>query len=129
MSLATLGPITFVASADLMRTFDEAKRKGAARWHEHAVHLAQPKLEFLGPGIDEITLSVRLDIKRGVVPRDELRTMRTQRDAGNVMALIVGGDYAGDFVLVDLNETWKHFDANGVLTLASVDLSIKEYIQ
>lgn len=127
MSLATLGPVTFEVSADLVRTWSEARRSGDSRWATHDVHQAKPLREFLGPGLDTITLRIRFDQAFGVVPRDELRTLREQRDAGAVLDFVVGGDLVGDFTIESLSDEWTRVDASGVLTTASVDLTLKEY--
>lgn len=127
MSLAVLGTIVFQASADLLLTFRDAKRSGTARWHEHDVHLGAPRSEFLGPGLDEVSFAVRLDIAHGVVPRDELRQMRSVRDTGEVLQFTIGGELVGDFSLRTLVENWSTFDARGVLRIADVTLTLKEY--
>jgi phage protein U len=127
MGFATLGPITFEASADLVRTFRDAKRDGEARWHEHAVHLGKPLSEFQGPPADQISFTVRLDIDRGVVPRDELRQMRRARDQGEVLEFVIGGELVGDYTLRGVSENWTRLDASGVLTAAEVTITMKEY--
>lgn len=125
--LATLGPVTFEASADLLRTFDDLKRTGGARWHEHEVHLGLPRSEFLGPGLSEFSFSIRLDIDRGVIPRDELRALREQRDLGLVMQFVIGGELVGDYTLRSMSEDLRRFDAKGVLTTAIVEMTLREY--
>lgn len=127
MSLAVLGAVVFQASADLVRIFRDAKRDGAARWAEHEVHLAKPKSEFLGPGLDGITFSVRLDTSHGLVPRDELGALRKSRDTGEVLQFTIGGKLVGDFTLRALNESWSVFSRNGELLIADVAVTLKEY--
>lgn len=119
--------ITFEASIDRVRTWSEARRSGAARWATHEVFAGKPKLEFIGPGLDSTELTVRLDLERGVVPRDELRRMRKSRDTGEVLQFTIGGKLVGDCVIESLDEQWRRFDAKGVLTHAVVSLHLKEY--
>lgn len=128
MSFAVLGPITFEASELLLRTWETAKRSGEARWHTHDVQGGKPVREFIGAGLDKIAFSVRLDLSRGVIPRDELRQMREQRDLGGVLQFTVGGELVGDYTINGLSETWTRLDANGVLTVAVVELSLEEYV-
>lgn len=123
-----LGPVVFEASASLVRTWRDAKRSGSARWAEHAVHLGKPVPEFLGPGLDDIAFDVRFDAAYGVVPRDELRQLRQLRDAGEVLQFTIGGELVGDYTLRDLSEQWTVFDARGVLQIAVVAVSLKEYV-
>lgn len=119
--------IVFEVSADKMLTWQEARRSGAARWVTHDVFAGKPKKEFIGPGLDKVDLVVRLDINIGVVPRDELRRMREQRDLGNVLQFTVGGEFVGDFSIENLAEGWKHVSRTGVLTVAEVSLALEEY--
>jgi phage protein U len=128
VSIAVLGPITFEVNADKVRTWQDARRTAAARWHQHDVYQGKPVKEFIGPGLAKINLSVRLDINRGVVPRDELRQMRAQMDAGTPLQFTVGGDLVGDFTLEGVNETWRDVNGAGVLMVALVDLTLEEYL-
>lgn len=119
--------VVFEASSDRQRTWSAAKRGGDSRWAEHDVHLGKSLSEFLGPGLDTVDLTVRFDLARGVIPRDELRALRELRDAGEVLQFVVGGDLVGDYTLRGLDEKWSHFDAAGVLTIAEVVIKLKEY--
>jgi hypothetical protein len=131
MSLAVLGTgsdaIVFEASGDRIRTWMEARRTAAARWATHEVYGAKPKREFLGPGLSSITLTVRLDITRGVVPRDEIRKMRAFMDAGTVLQFTVGGELVGDFTINDVDDSWPRVTQHGVLMTALVGLKLEEY--
>lgn len=127
MSLAVLGPIVFEVSEMRARTWSDASRSGSARWATHNVYSGKPLKEFIGPGLDLINMTVRLDIERGVIPRDELRQMREQRDQGNVLQFTVGGELVGEYTLEDLNEEWRRVDAKGVLTVSVVQLKLEEY--
>lgn len=126
--LATLGPIVFEASDQRLRTFRDAKRSTEARFAEHEVHLAPAKSEFLAPGLDDFSFSIRLDISRGVIPRDELRQMRALCKSGDVCELVIGGELAGDFTIRRVSEDLTRFDARGVLTTADVTLTLREYL-
>jgi phage protein U len=127
VSFATLGPITFEVNADKVRTWQDVKRNGSARWATHEVYAGKPVQEFLGPGLASITMSIRLDINRGVIPRDELRQIREQLDTGNVLPFTVGGEPVGDFVIKSASEDWTRFSGDGVLLCAIVSLSLEEY--
>ena len=125
--LAVFGPLTFEVNADLVRTWQTAKRAASARWATHDVYAGKPKKEFIGPGLAKITLDVRLDIERGVIPRDELRQMRDMMNTGAVNQFTVGGTFVGDFSLDNVDETWSRVDHDGVLTVAVVALTLEEY--
>jgi len=127
MSIGVLGPITFEVSADKVRTWQEAKRSATARWATHEVYAGKPKKEFIGPGLAKITMSVRLDIERGVVPKEELQQMRDQMDSGAVLQFTVGGELVGDFSIENVDEEWRRVSRDGVLTTAIVSLTLEEY--
>jgi phage protein U len=127
MSIGVLGPITFEVNADKVRTWQEAKRSGSARWTTHEVYAGKPKREFIGPGLDRIDLVVRLDATRGVKPKEELQQMREQRDKGNVLQFTVGGELVGDFTIETVDEQWSRVIAGGVLVVAVVNLTLEEY--
>lgn len=127
--IGVLGPITFEVSADKMRTWQEARRRGSARWATHDVYAGKPKKEFIGPGLAQIGLTVRLDIERGVVPKDELAQMREQMDKGNVLQFTVGGELVGDFTIENVDEEWRRVSRTGVLTTAIVGLTLEEYAE
>jgi phage protein U len=133
MSFAVLGPangaavITFEVSSDKVLTWETASRSGGARWAIHQIFGKKPLREFIGPGLDSIELPIRLDKARGVIPRDELRKLRKQRDEGNVLQFTIGDQLVGDWVVEDIQETWTRFDKKGVLLVAEVRLSLGEY--
>lgn len=128
MSIGVLGPIVFEVSAEKMRTWREAKRAASARWATQEVFEGKPVKQFIGPGLSKINLSVRLDIERGVIPRDEIRQMRLQMDTGAVLQFTVGGELVGDFAINDVDEEWRHFSRTGVLLIADIALTLEEYV-
>ncbi len=128
MQLGSFGEIVFETSADRIRTWQQMSRKGSARFAEHVVAEGKPRLEFLGPGLEELTLSVRLDAQLGLDPETELGSMREIRDAGQEKTLVIGGKVVGKFVLEEIGEEHKRHDGSGGLLLAEVTLKLKEYI-
>jgi phage protein U len=127
MPLGTWGPVVFEVSADRVRTWSTARRSGEARWATQEVHASKPKREFLGPGLDTIPMTVKLDRDRGIDVAQELADLREQRDLGAQHALIVGEEVVGNFSLDAISEDWKRTDAKGVLVAAEVELTFKEY--
>jgi len=125
--LGVLGKTTFEVSADKVRTWRDAKRRASARWAKTEVYQGKPVSEFVGPGLDAVTLTVRLDIDRGVSPKDELRTLRDQMNKGDVLQFTVGGELIGDFKLEGVDETWTRTGRDGVLEVVDVSLALEEY--
>lgn len=127
MSFAVLGPVTFEVSADKVRTWKSAKRAKSARWHKHNVYAGKPKQEFLGPDLSTINLEVRLDINRGVDPKEEIKEMIEKLDTGEVMQFTVGGELIGDYVFKSVDDDWQRHSSKGEPQIVTVGLSIEEY--
>jgi len=121
--------VVFEVSSNLIRTFHDLKRTGEARWANHDVLYAKPKPEFLGPGQEEITFSVRLSAQLGVNPKAELERLRKMRDTGQLAPFIVGGQPVSQnlWLLESIQEGHKTHSGNGILLQADVDLTLKEY--
>jgi phage protein U len=128
MSYATLGDdITFEVKDTKFYTWSKADRSGEGRWSEHLVFAGKPALEFLGPGLDTIMLSIRFDADRGVEPLDEVKRFRLLRDTGAISQFTIGGKLVGDFVVPHLDEELVRHQANGRLQTAIVRVTLKEY--
>ena len=127
--IGTYGPVTFTASADLLRTFNNLSRKGPARYAEHNTLNGKPRLEFIGPGLDSITFDMRFDVQYGLNPRQEIERLRTIRDAGEYYSMVLAGQPLGRFVIEDVGEDWRRMDGQGRLLVAGVSVSMKEYVE
>lgn len=128
MQIGTWGPVTFEVNAQRVRTWQEMRRAGEARWATHEVFMGKPVSEFQGPGLDTISLQVRIDAALGLVPENELRDLREQRDIGAVQSLVLGEHPVGRFILKALSEEHRRHDGAGRLVLAIVALSFEEYV-
>lgn len=130
MMVGSFGDIIFIVSADVVRTFKGFSRSTAARWAIHETHLNSPKAEYVGPGQDAISFSMRFDAQYGVNPRNETsRLIQMCRD-GQAEALIIGGLPMGikKWYIDDVTNTWEKFDGEGNVILGGADLTLKEYV-
>lgn len=118
-----------MASADLVRTFSDLQQKSAARYAEHEVLGKKPVLEFLGPGLEEISFKIQLMSSLGVRPDEEIKALQEMRDAGEVGLLIFGETKIGKFVLTDLSASEGPRDKQGAPTWIEASVNIKEYIE
>lgn len=127
--IGTFGEIVFEVSSNKIQTFTDFSRSGSGRWATHEINLQKPLPEFLGPGQEEISFSVRLDVQLGVNPETELQKLRKMRDTGAIAYLIVGGKPVSQnmWLLESIREQHKTHDGQGRLLAANVDLSLKEY--
>ena len=68
--IGTLGrKIIFEVSDNRVLTFESMSREVSGRWTEHEVLGVKPKAEFLGPGLQTISLTIHLSAALGVKPR------------------------------------------------------------
>ncbi len=129
MSIATFGSVVFETSADLLRTWSSFQRKAGIRLAAHEVLDGKPVTEFIGPGLDEISLQVKLDAGLGVNPIAEINALRAIRDAGQANSFTVHGRNLGTFTLEAVEEDWTAVDNTGLLLSATATLKLKEYAE
>jgi len=126
--IGSLGDTVFEVTPDVIRTFSGASRSVSARYEEHAVHLRKPVSEFTGPDLDEVRFSVRLDEEYGVDVMAEIDRLRDACIAGEVLPLILGDRLVMDCTLRDVSESWRHVTPSGRVTIATVDVTVLEYV-
>lgn len=112
-------------------TFDDFQRESSGRWATHEIIGQKSKLEFVGPGLEDLSFSILLNVSLGVNPEEELVKLRQIRDEGITCILMIGDEPITDNLVVieKLSEAHKTFDGKGKLTVASVNISLKEYVE
>lgn len=126
--IGSLGTVIFEVSANKVKTFDEKKRSGSGRWAVHDIISKKPEPEFLGPGQEQISFTIRLSATSHINPDTELEKLRKMRDTGELSLLILGGKpVSQNFWLVEsLDEDQRTF-FQGRLMVAYVTVTLKEY--
>lgn len=124
--IGLLGTSIFMTSSRRLFTIRDMSREADPRIEEHQVIGQKAKLEFVAPGLETITFSIRLDMGYGVIPEVELKRLRESRDKGEILPFILGGKYIGDFIITSLKEQPKVQDRLGISRLSEVEVSIKE---
>ena len=67
--IGTLGPnLIFTVSDDYVLTFAGMTRDLSGRWATHETPGTKPKAEFLGPGLQSVSLPITLSSNLGVKP-------------------------------------------------------------
>jgi hypothetical protein len=130
--IGSFGPIVFETSTNRIRTFDNFQRSGSVRWATHELMGRKPVREFLGPGVEQISFTIRLDVALGINPANDLAVLRIMRDEGMDFPLILNGrplTIGSTWVIESMNETWLHIDNRGRLLVAEVELTLSEYPQ
>lgn len=130
MQVGSLGDIVFeVNIPGAGRTFTPSalSMESAARFEEHQVLGAPPRLEFLAPELDVLDLSILLRADFGLDPDSEIERLRTLCREGKAQRLILAGRNRGNYVL-------EQVAVDGIRSVgarmysAYVTLSLKEYL-
>jgi phage protein U len=125
--LGYLGSLVFSVSADNAKTFDALQRGASARWAEHQIHGKKPVLEFIGPDADSLSFTMRLDIAHGVNPLEEIADIREFITTGEVLPLVLGERFIGDFVIKSFDEAWTRIDGRGNVLIADISVTLQEH--
>lgn len=128
--IGTFGPIVFIASDDVIKTFNSFNRTEQGRWAKHDVIGRKPVSEFLGPDLGTISFRMRFDVSYGMNPRKEMDNLVTMVRDGKAYPLIIGGKGLGvsKWSLQSVSQDWKYFDNRGNLLIGEVTVSLEEYV-
>jgi len=130
MAIGTLGKkIIFEVSDKQVMAFNEMTREVSGRWATHETMNAKPKAEFLGPGLQTVTLTIDLSAALGVKPRAVLEAVEEMVEGGTAEYLVLGASPVGKnpFRLVGSSETWDKLYNRGELARATMTISLEEY--
>lgn len=119
-----------MVTSKLIRTFTDFTRSSAGRWANHEVLGKKPLSQFIGPGLDTVSFTVRLDVRYGINPREEMDALIELERAGKAMPLVIGGKGVGvnKFKITSLEQTWKDVDNKGNLLSADLTINLEEYV-
>lgn len=128
--LGSFGDIVFVASEETMRTFNNFSRSTAARWTVHNIHLDYPRAEYIGPGQDTVTFTMRFDIRYGINPKEEMDRLIEYCRWGRSEHLVIGDASPGvnRWYIESVDQSWDYLDGNGNLIVSNVAVTLKEFI-
>lgn len=129
MEVGSIGDIIFEVSEKCIMAPQMLTLENGARFATHEVQGALPRLEFLAPELEGITMPIRLRRDMGVDPVWEADQLREKCRAGKVLRLIIAGENMGNYVLEKVSQTWRMLspDGSGVL-FVDVNLTLKEYV-
>ena len=121
--------IAFSVSDKKIFTFSELRREGEARWKKHETIGAKPRLQFLGPGGDTLSLTIVLDARHGVNPRETIEKINYYRDLGKSDHLIINGMKVTEhkLVITQTSDTWNEIWNKGELVRATMEINFQEY--
>ena len=121
--------IKFSVNSEKQLSFRDMKRTSSARWTSHNIIGKRPKTEFLGPGMDEVTMDVILSAEMGVRPRSEMKKFRAACKKGEVHYLYINGKKVckNKMAITAVSESWDEIWSQGELARAVVSVTFSEY--
>ena len=128
--IGTLGPnLIFTVSDDYVLTFSGMTRDVSSRWATHETPGVKPRAEFLGPGLQSVSLPITLSSNLGVKPREMLERVEQMVETGDTEYLILGYRPVGKnrFRVTASSETWDVIYNQGELARAKLTLTLEEY--
>lgn len=126
MIVGMYGAMPFVASSLVVNTFTNFKRASKRRLARHEVIGRKPVLEDIGPDLDEVNFSMRLDTNLGITPLVALTLLRSMMATSEVNPIVIGIQYFGNFVISDIDEGWTYFGPMGNPRVINVDIKMIE---
>lgn len=121
--------IKFFVKEKKILSFTNMKREASGRWATHNIIGKRSKTEFLGPGMDEITMDIILNAEMGVKPRSVMKKFRTACEKGEVHYLYIGGKKicVNKVAITAVSEAWERIWNKGELVKATVSVTFSEY--
>jgi phage protein U len=91
MLIGSWGAFIFEVSGNFAKTFQELTEKSSGRWAEHEPINTAPLSEFLGPGLDELEMTIIFTTMLGVNPQTNYEALRIAVRKGEYNPLIISG--------------------------------------
>ena len=104
-------------------------REVSGRWATHETPGIKPRAEFLGPGLQSVSLPITLSASLGVKPRLMLEIIEQMVETGDAEYLILGFRPVGKnrFRITGSSESWDLVYNRGELARAKLTLTLEEY--
>ena len=129
--VGTFGALIFETSGMRVHTFSDLNIATQNRFAQHDVHLEVPILEYIGPGLTDVSFAMNFNKQWGSDPIDSLLILRAYLRFGFMSPLLIGMRPVtlgtNIFVCTAVAEEHKFFDSSGVLFGASVAVQLREY--
>lgn len=126
-----LGDIIFTVSDKTVRTLDNFRWSGSARYAIHQRHMGRSLTEFTGLDPDKITFDMTLLAELGVDPLEEVTQILRYERAGTALPLTIGQHAYGYYRwnIVSHEMTAKYTDREGNIMGAAVSITLQEYLK
>lgn len=126
MLVGCFGNIPFLSSSFVVHTFSDFRRTSTVRLAQHDLIGLKPQLELIGPALDKVDFTLRLDTSLGVRPLLSLNALRLLKNKAESNPLLVGTQYIGNFIITQIAENWRFFGPHGAPRVIIVSVSLTE---
>ena len=110
---------------------EELTESSKAKFVEHEILNSKPITEFVGFENDEATFSMNFITGHTTSPMSAIPLLKGFLSRAQAFPLIVAGrpvgGFTSQFVLTEVTSTYKHTNGAGILIVASIDVTMKEY--
>jgi len=121
--------ILFEVSTERVLTFKNMVRTNNVRFAVNNTLLRKPISQYVGPSLDNISLTITLDAQYGVDPKVEYnKLIRIQRD-GALVSIVIGTTAFGTYRwrIVNLSIPKELIDNTGFIRRSVVNITFEEY--
>ncbi len=125
-AVGLFGNLPFLCSSAVTFTFKDLSVSRSSRWATHEIIGKKPVLEYIGPGLTEVTFNIQLNSMLGTPPLVALVGLKKMLEDRKAERLLIGPDYLGKFVIESIGETRKNHNSFGVCVSAEVSITLKE---
>ena len=131
MRVGCLGDIVFEVTSDKLFTPNNIKQSGKAKYSTHQIHGRKALVEFVSVDPDTLTFEVQISTYLGVNVDKEIEKIRTYMCSGKTLPLVICRKSYGEYrcVITGYSVHVKHTDTNGDTTVATVSISLQEYLR
>jgi hypothetical protein len=128
--IGILGDIVFEVSDDVVKTLENVKWSGSARYAEHERHLQNTLTEYTGIDADGMTFDIKLSAFLGVNPLEELGKIWSYERNGTAVPFVIGEKIYGKYrwTVKKHDAKFERYDKTGNVTSMDVSITLLEYI-
>jgi len=125
------GQIVFGLAAGQGFLMEELTETSKAKYVEHEILNSKPVTELVGFENDEMSFSMNFITGHTTSPMVAIPLLKGFLSRAQASPLIVAGrpvgSFTSQFVLTEVTSTYKHLNGAGMLIVASIDVTMKEY--
>lgn len=126
-----LGDVVFSVSSQTVKTLDNMKWSGSARFATHQRHNGNALTEFTGLDPDSISFEIVLLSSLGVDPMAEITQIWQYERSGQAVPLVLGDHAYGRYRwnVISHETKVKTFAPSGDLMSVTVNVKLQEYLK